>query len=229
MRLAALTLAVSAAACHPEPAKEPAPEPRAPAHHPKVDMPRTELTRRLMADDFGPVFYWPQHDATIAKIWAEPGNPQQLEAIVADRNSPGRARVLAAEVLFTNDISFLGRVDGRTVAEVYAEALAKNYTGHANPWGLLWENDRPGPVGVRFLMLGEAAVPALRALLDDSAIVDWYAGSEEATVGNAARYRIKDFAAYYLGEIRGRQVPFHRDHAGRDAEIAKLREALDAR
>jgi hypothetical protein len=128
-----------------------------------------------------------------------------------------------------NDIGFLGRVDGRVVAEVYAEALAKNYAGHANVWGLLWENDQPGPVGVRFLMLGEAAVPALRGLLDNETLVDWYAGSEEATIGNAAQYRVKDFAAYYLGDLLRRPIPFHRDLAGRDLEIAKLREALQAR
>jgi hypothetical protein len=192
-------------------------------------MPNNELVRRLMTDDYGMVFYWPQHDVTIAKIWAEPGNPPQLESIVADPASPGRARLIAAEALFANDIGFLSRVDGRAVAELYADALAKNYTGHANAWGLLWENDRPGPVGVRFLMLGEAAVPALRGLLDNETLVDWYAGSEEASIGNAAQYRVKDFAAYYLGDIVGRPVPFRRDRAGRDQEIAKLREALQAR
>jgi hypothetical protein len=192
----------------------------------EVAMDRAELVRRLVNDEYGKLFYWPQHDQTIDKIWAEPANHPLLEKIVSDPSAPGRARFVAAEVLFTSDISFLGRVERGQVAEIYARALADNYIGHANPWGLLWENDTPGTAGVRFLMLGDAAIPALARLLDNDTVVDWYAGSEEATVGNGHRYRIKDFAAYYLSLIVKHPIPFHVSPADRDAELAKLRAAL---
>jgi hypothetical protein len=192
----------------------------------EIAMDRTELVRRLVNDEYGKLFYWPQHDQTIDKIWAEPANPPLLEQIVGDVAAPGRARFIAAEVLFTADISFLGRVERRQVAEIYARALVDNYTGHANPWGLLWENDTPGAAGVRFLMIGDAAIAVLSRLLDNNTVVDWYAGSEEATVGNGHRYRIKDFAAYYLGLLVKHPVAFHASPAERDAEIARLRAAL---
>ena len=51
----------------------------------------------------------------------------------------------------------------------------------------------------------------------------------EATVGNGARYRIKDFAAFYLARLIRFSLPTHTDPAERDAEIAKLIAALDAR
>jgi hypothetical protein len=192
----------------------------------EVAMNRTELIRRLINDEYGKLFFWPPHDQTIEKIWAEPANHPMLEEIVSDPSAPGRARFVAAEVLFTADISFLGRVDRAQVAEIYARALVDNYVGHANPWGLLWENDTPGTAGVRFLMLGDAAVPALSRILDNAKVVDWYEGSEEATLGNGHRYRLKDFAAYYLSLIVKHPVAPRVSPADRDTEIAKLRAAL---
>jgi hypothetical protein len=63
---------------------------------------------------------------------------------------------------------------------------------------------RRGQVGGRFIILGDDAILALVALLEDSSVVDWYAGSEDATVGNSHKYRIKDFAAFHLGRILGK-------------------------
>jgi hypothetical protein len=220
-----LVFVASPAACHSD---SKAVDSR-PARSTEVAMTRAELVHRIMNDEYGQVFYWPQHDDTLARIWAEPGGQRLLEEILADPAAPGRARFIAAEVLFTNDIGFLARIEEEEVARVYAEALAKNYVGHANPWGLLWENDSTGPAGSRFLMLGQAAIPALAALLDNDTVVDWYAGSEEATVGNGHRYRIKDFAAYYLSLITNHPLPYQPDHAARDAEIAKLQDAIRAR
>jgi hypothetical protein len=112
------------------------------------------------------------------------------------------------------------------IAEVYAHALEQNLTGMANSWGLLYELDDAGPVGIRFVMLGEAAVPALVRLLDNAGAPLIYDGSKEATVGNAYHYRIKDFAAFYLGRIRRIPVTFHRELAERDQEIARLEQQL---
>jgi len=47
-------------------------------------------------------------------------------------------------------------------------------------------------------------------------------------VGNGARYRVKDFAAFYLGRILSCPVPFHEEVAGRDGEIARLLATIDA-
>jgi hypothetical protein len=175
----------------------------------------TPLAQKLITDAYGPVFVWPQHDATIDRVWSEPGNAGDLEALLDDRQAPIKARLLAAEALFKHDFSFLDRHDNAEVARIYAEALAHHTVPAANVWGLLWINDRVGELGGRFVMLGADAVPALRALLDDR--------SEQATLGNGARYRICDFAAYYLARITGQSLAFHPDFAARDHEIAKLK------
>jgi len=65
----------------------------------------------------------------------------------------------------------------------------------ANSWALLWEVRDEGPLGIRLLMVGDDAIPALRPLLADERESMRYLGSEEATVGNELHYRIKDYAA----------------------------------
>ena len=49
----------------------------------------------------------------------------------------------------------------------------------------------------------------------------------EATLGGELAYRVKDAAGYYIGRLTGRPVAFHDDVVERDAEIARLRAALD--
>lgn len=186
------------------------------------------LARKLVAGDYGIVFYWPQHDQTITRIWAEPGNAATLEQLIDDRSAPTRARLIAAEVLFRKDFTFIDRHDPGEIARIYTAALVGDDT-NANVWGLLWINNTTGELGGRFLVLENAAIPALRDLLGDETVVTRYEGSEAATLGNRARYRVKDFAAFYLARIIARPIPFHDDDAGRDAEIAKLIDALDVR
>jgi hypothetical protein len=227
-----LALALAALGCHrdapPVPA-EPTRRDKPPPHRATEDPMKPQLERKLENDELGMLFVWPQHDNTIAAIWSQPGNPQLLENILNDPQAPGRARLVAAEVLFTKDFSFIDRTSRDGLARLYAEALVKRYTGHANAWGLLWDGNDAGPVGGRFILLGEVAIPALVALLDDATVVDWYAGSEEATVGNGYKYRIKDFAAFYLSRILVKPIAFHSDPLARDREIATLRSALAAR
>lgn len=186
-----------------------------------------ELAAALVEDRYGETFWWPQHDATIEAIWSAPGNPARLEALIDAVDAPGKARVIAAEVLFLRDFTFVDRHDRRAIAQIYADALVHRDVPIANPWGLLWVDDTVGEIGGRFAMLEQPAVPVLRALLDDTTVVDWYAGSEEATLGNGQRYRIKDVAAFYLADMVHHPIPFHEDAAARDAEIAALLPFVD--
>lgn len=186
----------------------------------------SELARKLVAGEYGTLFYYPQHQITIERIWSQPENRQTLEQLVKDSNLPGKARFIAAEVLFARDVFFIDRIGKPVVARLYTEALIEGYTGHANAWGLLWEHDDVGEVGSRFLVLGDEAIPALVELLDDDTIVYSYVGSEDATVGNRYKFRIKDFAAYYISRITAHPVPFHLEHAERDVEIDRLKSFL---
>jgi hypothetical protein len=112
--------------------------------------------------------------------------------------------------------------------EVRAQVLAATLAGHAqlNDFGYLDPGGSyDGPAAHALLELGQAAVPALRPLLDDSSPA-FLSGSEEATMAELYRYRRMDFAARYLQQILGEDAPFDKDPARRDEAIAALREKL---
>jgi hypothetical protein len=92
-----------------------------------------------------------------------------------------------------------------------------------NPWGLPGE---VGPIGGHLMRLGDAAVPALRARLDDATPVT-YGGSEDATIGNRHAYRVKDIAAFYSARLAPSPYAVLATPAERDREIAKLAALLD--
>jgi hypothetical protein len=185
-----------------------------------------ELIDRLVRGAYGDFFNYALREDAVAAVWAEPDSSERLQAIVRDRAAPMKARFLACEVLFDKQFTSVRGVGLPVVAEIYAHALAHNLTGVANSWGLLYEHDDAGPVGIRFEMIGEPAVPALVGLLDDTSRPLRYAGSEDATVGNAYGFRVKDFAAFYLGRIKRISVAFHARPEDRDHEISALIQAL---
>jgi hypothetical protein len=184
------------------------------------------FAEKLVSGKFGEFFIYPMHDQTIDKIWSDPRNHQLLEKILDDPDISDLAKFLACEVLFKKDILFMQRHSPEKVAEVYAKALGSDFTGMANSWGLLYEGQDDGTVGTRFLLLGRTAIPALAKLLHDERTNLHYQGSAEATLGNKYGYRIKDFAAYYIGRITGNPIKYYPDPADRDEQIDRMRERL---
>ena len=181
------------------------------------------IARKLANDSYGYFFNYSIRDQIIATVWAEAGGVAPLKAIVINEDAPLKARFLACEVLQQNQFTALRSRDTKTkVISIYAQALASNLTDMANSWGFLYEHDDVGPVGIHLIMLGEEAIPELVKLLDNETIHQYH-GSEEATVGNAYRFRVKDFAAYYVLEIKDIKPVYHETHAARDAEIEKLK------
>ena len=183
------------------------------------------IVPKLVADAYGDPWNHVDRDERIDAIWGEAG-AARLRAIVADDGAPLKARLVACEVLFKRDSPSVWQVGKGKVAQLYARALAENATGFANAWGLLYEHNDAGPLGLRFLQLGTDAIPALRPLLADERRTLVYDGSEEATVGNGYGYRVKDFAAFYLGRIVKAKLPYQRDVAARDRAIADLERSL---
>ena len=109
-------------------------------------------------------------------------------------------------------------------AQVLADTLA-NYR-QLNDFGYLDSHGGyDGPAAIALLETGDAAVAALRPLLDDDAPAP-LSGSEEATMAKLYRYRRKDFAFRYLSKLTGREAPFDEDPATRDQAIARLGEEL---
>ena len=186
----------------------------------------SELAHQLLEGQFGEFFLFPDREHSLDAAWEGGKNANALIELANNSEAPVKARFLACEVLFKNQFTFVREVKKETIAGIYAEAMAKNYTAMANSWGLMYATDDKGPVGHKFLLLGEAAIPALRDLLTDDSGPMIYIGSETATLGNARAYRIKDAAAYYLGKIKGIDVAWHDDLRERDKEIEQLEKAL---
>jgi len=184
-----------------------------------------DLAQKLMNDAYGDFFNYAQRAQAIQNVWTESNSLDRLKTIIKNEQLPLKARFLACEVLFEKHFVFVGEVGADTIAHLYAQALVHNQTGMANSWGLLYKHKDSGPVGIRFSMLGKASIAPLIKLLDnDQTLV--YAGSKEATVGNAYQYRIKDFAAFYLSNITDTSIRFHQNLAKRDAAIAKFKRKL---
>ena len=184
------------------------------------------IAEKLANDGYGNFFNYFIQDQIIATVWAEAGGVAPLKAIVINEDAPMKARMLANEVLLKREFTYLGDEDVKIdrVAAIYTYALANNLTGMANSWGLLYKHKHNafGPVGPMLLILGEEAIPELVKLLDNETI-HLYHGSEAAAVGNAYRFRVKDFAAYYICRIKNIMPVYHETHAARDAEIEKLK------
>lgn len=183
------------------------------------------IITKLVEDQYGNFFNYMIHDQIINTVWDEAGSADNLKKVLIDEEAPMKARFLVSEVLFTKSFGFVVEVGAELVANIYANAMAKNLTGMANSWGLLYEYNDEGPVGINWLLLREAAIPELSKLLDNETI-HVYCGSKEATIGNAYQFRVKDFAAYYICKIKRIEAVYHETHAARDTEIEKLKTLL---
>jgi hypothetical protein len=166
-------------------------------------------------------------DPKVNDLWREFPEGELYANLVEDARRPDAVRFGAALVLRSKDAERFRKTEPHALAQVFATALKKNLAGYAYPWGWLWAPGDPvGLLGQVFLEIGRPALPALEALLDDSTPRDIYMGSEEATEMAMRRYRVKDFAAFYIAQILKLDLPWEPDLAKRDEAIAKLRAQL---
>lgn len=160
--------------------------------------------------------------------WRDGENRDALMEIVRSERYSDLDRVLAAEVLFANEVGFPRSGWDELLGQVYARALAITGTGDrpivltGNEWGFMYHGDDTEALGTHLLRAGAAAVRHLLPLLDDSASI-FYEGSQDAMLGASLRYRVKDAAAYFIGKLTGVPMPFHQAIEERDAEIERLR------
>jgi len=166
-------------------------------------------------------------------IWKSGDNQGELEQIAYSKESSLWGRFLAAEVLRHFKVEFKPEYTD-LLCEAYVNALKEtNMDGDdwngltANAWGFLYEHDHSGDVGKQLLLFGEPALPYLTELLNVEGIV-LYEGSQEATIGNAYGYRIKDFAAFYISKISDLPIQFYQDIEERDREIERFKKSLKA-
>lgn len=183
----------------------------------------THFAKDLVARKMGEFFIYPMHDQTIEKIWQNSHYHSLLDGVLNDNAIPVEAKFLVCEIFFIKDILFMQRHPPEKIAKIYAHALLHNYTGMANSWGLLYDHQDDGTVGIAFLVIGKYSVPVLAKLLDNNDVNLKYLGSKEAKVGNKYNYRIKDFAAYYIGRIMGKSLKYFHEFSERDKQINDLK------
>lgn len=172
---------------------------------------------------YGQFFLYPEHQNTINNVWKQKENRILLEELVRNEMFPLKSRFLASVILFSQEFTFVSRYDSKKIAEIYTKALEQNLTGFSNSWGLLYKHNDEGPIGITFIILGEASIPALLPLLKSEQLHNFYIGSETATLGNGYNFRIKDVAAYYISKIKNIPIQFYQNFEQRDAEIERLK------
>ncbi len=160
----------------------------------------------------------------VRQLWEQYGL-DGFTAVIADPSADTHARFLAAEVVYHVRAALPETSPPDLLAVAYAAALADNFTGSANPWGL---PETLGEVSLHVLELGQAATPHFLPLLDDDTPLS-YAGSEEATIGNRYGYRVKDVAAFLLSRVEMASYGVVVDAEERDRRIDALRARLDPR
>lgn len=177
------------------------------------------LVSCLQALDYARLFLFAETNEQ-HRLW-DGGRQKDLLVVVAlDAKLPAGPRFLASEMLAEHAPAWPDSTLASTLGPVYAQVLSQGSAANGNSWGL--PGVAPGAVARHVLRLGQEAASAFVPLLDDSTGVR-FEGSEEATLGNAFGYRVKDIAASLIAALR--QLPFAIDHDPnrRDAAIAALR------
>jgi hypothetical protein len=166
-------------------------------------------------------------DPQVRRIWNAHPAAELYSSVVEDTERPEPVRFAAALVLRSMSAEQFQKTEPAAIAQAFAAGLQQDLAGYAFPWGWLWDgDDELGLLGKNFLALGAAAIPALEALLGDPTLRNTYLGSDEASLMAIRRYRVKDFAAFYLSRITGIELPWEPNLAQRDAAIARLRQQL---
>jgi hypothetical protein len=201
-----------------------------PSYTPRYD----SLARHLVQT--GDIDFFHRMDYKLVdSFWDKGKNEAALMEIVSQRHYDDLARLLASEILFHSQKNYPPVELEDTLGYVYARALyitgdTRTFPLMGNEWGFMYFNDKDGIVdydalGSHLMKIGRKAVPYLKPLLSDTSIIVYW-GSEEATIGNSLKYRVKDAAAYYIGKITGNAVRFYENNADRDAEIERLKKKL---
>lgn len=200
-------------------------------NHTEMNTLSDSLEHQLVEIGYQKLFLFGQRNLA-ARMWQDGKNQAQLEAMIENPESSMHAKFLAAELLRHFEIDPNPSSD-ETLAAVYAHALAHSvleredhFQLFGNLWGLLYEEDDSGTLGSQLIQFGEHAVPYLIPLLSDEGPIH-YEGSEDATIGNAYQYRVKDFAAFYLSKIKEVPVTFYQNMEERDQEIERLEALLE--
>ena len=200
----------------------------------KVGINESEFAGKLTEAGFSGLFQYGER-SLCDSIWQDGNNQKSLIGIVSNAKYSNYTRILASEVLYAKNNEYPPSNLDDTLAYIYSQALEisggnENAPLTGNLWGFMYYSDRNGTqdygaLGSHLVNTGEKSIPYLLRLLNNEGML-YYEGSEEATVGNNLKYRVKDAAAYYIGKIAGVPIQFYENYPERDAEIERLKDKL---
>jgi len=177
-----------------------------------------------------------QGGSLVDAVWQDGNNEDALRHIVLTSDYDPYVRLLASEVLYAKSSDYPPPELKDVLPYIYSQALAASGGQDGalipgNQWGFMYFHDASGVtdygnLGARLVNVGRPAIPYLVPLLNNSDPL-FYEGSQEATLGDSLRYRVKDAAAYYIGKIMGIPGRFHESHADRDTEVERLKAKLE--
>jgi hypothetical protein len=151
-----------------------------------------------------------------ASVLARPVVEAELSQVLAAEGVEPASLVLAHELLVE-----AGQPARPRLAEAYCRALPESFLH--NWWGMPGQYlERLGHTMVSF---GEAAIPCLTRLLDDTRPLGYF-GSEEPTLSQQMQYRVCDLAAYLLAAIKGVPYVDAEQPDARDRLIGELRRRI---
>lgn len=180
------------------------------------------LAARLDALGYAGLFQQADRSA-IEGLYSEPGMVEALGDMLRSPQTSEKTAFLAGELLYAQH-DWVPEFFRIHLGPAYAAALAGNFTGDANHWGIPGITE--GILERHIVDIGKHAIAPLKPLLDDRTRLH-YAGSKESTVGERLQLRVKDLAAYFLARITGAgSFGIEGDPAARDQSIGRLRAGL---
>jgi hypothetical protein len=200
----------------------------------KINSNELKLASTLTEVGFSGLFQYGER-SLCDSVWQDGENQNALLGIVSNPEYHDYARILASEVLYAKSSDYPPANLEDKLAYIYSKAIEISGSKEGsflsgNLWGFMYYSDKNnyvdyGQLGSHLMKIGKKNIPHLIPLLDNSNYL-FYEGSEEATIGNSLKYRVKDVAAYYIGKLSGISIQFYEKHVDRDAEIERLKEKL---
>lgn len=173
-------------------------------------------------------YFFASYDDTTKSepVWKNGAGKSDLVAIVNDTTLQLKPRFLAAEILFERDATFPNGTDLFLLGRLYSDAL-KEPVSAAAEWGRPFVRKDLGVIGPHLLRIGKPAVPAFASLLDNNEKIFYSGGDKDTEVPNSYRFRIKDFAAFYICKLNGWRYHCFKSPEKRDKKIARLKQRLN--
>jgi hypothetical protein len=159
-------------------------------------------------------------------LWADGELKKEYSEVINSEIFSDTVRFNALFISYLRDRQFYNSIEPGIRAELLCSALEGDFTLWHDRWGWLWAEPKLGYVGVLVVHCGEAAIPHLLKLLSNRDSRDDYYGHEESTDMGMRQYRVKDFAAYFVAQIKDYDLPFSYNLRKRDRSIRKMKREL---